>query len=106
MIAIPIAVIVLLAIMMRCHPGGARVGRTGPVSFVPLVTVAHRVLVAGYPNIPCAGAWWLHPHYTVRRRRSDSDSYGNLSEDRSRGQQHQYKQFSLHDLTPFLSSAL
>src|ERR1035441_4568129 len=97
MIAIPVAVKVLLAIMMRCHPRGAVVGWTGPVSLVPLVAVAHRVLVAGYPNIPCARTWWLHPHYTVRRRRPDSHSDGNLSEDRSRGQQHQYKQFNLHD---------
>src|ERR1035441_5930957 len=97
MIAIPVAVKVLLAIMMRCHPRGAVVGWTGPVSLVPLVAVAHRVLVAGYPNIPCARTWWLHPHYTVRRRRPDSHSDGNLSEDRSRGPQHQYKQFNLHD---------
>src|ERR1017187_1273218 len=101
MLAIPVAVKVLLAIMVRCHPGGAGVGWTGPVSFMPLVAVAHGVLVAGYPNIPFAGTWWLHPHYTVRRRRADSDADGNLSEDRSRGQQHQYKQLNFHDLTPF-----
>src|ERR1039457_4763615 len=100
-IAIPVAVKVLLAIMMRCHPGGAVVGWTGPVSFVPPVAITFRVLVAGHPNIPCAGTWWLRSHYTVRRRRADSDPDGNLSEDRSRSQQHQYKQLNLHDLTPF-----
>src|ERR1035438_8356448 len=106
MIAIPVAVKVLLAIMMRCHPSGAGVVWTGPVSFVPLVAVAHRVLVAGYPNIPCARTWWLHAQDTIRRRRPDSDSDGNLSEDRSRGQQHQYKHFNLHDFDSLSSQCV
>jgi hypothetical protein len=105
MIAIPVSIKILLAIMMRGHPDGAAVGGTGPVTLVPLVAVAHRVLVAGYPNIPFAGTSWLHPHYTVWRWRSDPDSDGKLSEDSPRGQQHQYKHFNLHDLTPFLSIA-
>src|SRR5450756_411914 len=101
-IALPVAVKVLLSIMVRCHPGCAFVRRTGPVSFVPLVAVAHRVLVAGYPNIPGAGTARLSPHYTVRWRRADSDSDGNLGEHGSRCQQHQCKHFNFHDSTPFI----
>ena len=105
MLAIPVAIEVLLAIMVRCHPGGALVGRARPVSFVPFVAVPLRVLVTSHPNVSFAGAWWLHPHYAVWRRRANSDPNGNLREDSPRGQQHQYKHFNLHDWTPFLSIA-
>src|ERR1022692_4292587 len=79
---------------------GIRIGPPPPdrvLRVQPPSPGAGYVWVAGYPNIPCARTWWLHSQDTVRRRRPDSDSDGNLSEDRSRGQQHQYKHFNLHD---------
>src|SRR5258708_40109585 len=83
-IAIPVAFKVTLSVVMRFHPMGAGVHRTGPVSFVPLIAGAHRIPVAPYPRIAGAGTLRLYPYYTGRRRRADSYSGGNLSQDGSR----------------------
>jgi hypothetical protein len=88
-IAIPIAFKEALSIMMRFHPTRAGVGRTGPISLVPLIVAAYRVPVARYPGIIGPGTSWLNPKDTGRRRRADSYSDGNLSEDSSRCQEHQ-----------------
>src|ERR1017187_3852352 len=62
-IAIPIAFIEKRSIMMRFHPVCADVRWTGPVSIVPLVTVAHRVPVAPHKGIAGAGTSRLNPDY-------------------------------------------
>jgi hypothetical protein len=63
-IAFPIAFEVALSVMMRLHPTRAGVRRTGPVSVVPLIVVAHWIPVAPYPGITFAGTSWLNSNYT------------------------------------------
>src|SRR5690242_11736393 len=50
-IAIPIAVEVLAAIVMRRHPTGAPIGRSCPVAVVPLIVVPDRIPVAFHPHV-------------------------------------------------------
>src|SRR5260370_33862460 len=100
-IAIPVAFKVTLSVVMRFHPMGAGVHRTGPVSFAPLISGAHRIPVAPYPRIAGAGTLRLYPYYTGRGRRADSSSDGNLREDSSRLQPHQYSHFTFHDSVLF-----
>ena len=87
-IAIPVAFIEKRSIMSRSHPVCAGVRRTGPVSVVPPVMVAHRVPIATYEGIAGAGTSRHNPNYTGPRRRADSHSDENLSEERSHCQQH------------------
>ena len=86
-IAIPVALIVLLAVMTGFHPARANVCWTGVISIVPLIVAAHRVPVAGDPSVVGAGTLRLNPHDTHRWRRADSYSYRKLSEGSSRRQQ-------------------
>jgi hypothetical protein len=90
MISIPVARIILLPIVVGCHPACAGVSRAGPVSVMPLVVAAHRIPVSGYPGIVGSGASRLHPEDPNWWRRADSDSDGDLREDRSGCQQYQY----------------
>jgi len=95
-IAIPVAFIEERSIMMGRHPVCADVRRTGPVSVVPPIMMGHRVPVAPNIGIADAGTSRLNPNYTRARRRADSHSNENLTEDSSRCQQHQDKQFTFH----------
>ena len=99
----PIAGKILLAIMMRFHPTRAGIRRTGPISVVPFVVVAHRVPIAAYPGIICARTSWLHSENPHWWRGADSHSDGELSESRPGCQQCQYGQFGFHDSIPLLS---
>ncbi len=83
-IAIPVAFKVTLSVVTRFHPTGAGISGTCPVSLVPLIVVSHRIPVARNPQTSGAGTPRLYPYYTGRRRRADSYSDGNLSEDGSR----------------------
>src|SRR5205807_8053242 len=103
---IPVTFKIPLPVMVGFYPMRARVCRSGPVSLVPLIVVAHRVPIAGYPGMIGAGASWLNPDYPLRRRRADSHSGGKLSESSSHRQQRQDDQFSFHDSTPLLSIPL
>jgi hypothetical protein len=101
-IAIPVAFIEKRSIMSRSHPVCAGVRRTGPVSAVPLIMMAHRVPIAPCKGLAGAETSRLNPDDPRPRRRADSHSDGKLREHSSRCQQHQHKQFSFHDLTPLL----
>jgi hypothetical protein len=105
-ITIPVAFMEAFSIMPGFYPACAVVRWTRPVSIVPFIVVAHRVPVASDPGIVRPGASGLNPEYTYRWRRADSHANGKLSENRSSREQHQNHQFSLHDLTPFLSITL
>src|SRR6476620_6538290 len=71
-VAVPVAFKVEVAIMTRRHPLCAGVGGAGPVSVVPFIVVTHRVPVARYPGIACAGTSRLNSNYTQRWRCADS----------------------------------
>ena len=85
-IAIPVALIVALSIMARFHPMCAGIRRTGPVSVMPPIAVAHWVPVTTHPKIAGSGTSWLYPDYTNRWRRADSYPKGKLGETSSRRQ--------------------
>src|SRR5882724_5509188 len=78
-IAFPVTFIVLLSIVMRHHPLCSGICGTSPISVVPLIVVAYRIPVAGYPRILCARTSRLNPHDAHRRRGADSHSDGELS---------------------------
>jgi hypothetical protein len=104
-IAFPVSFIESLSIVARRHPMRTGIGRTGPVSLVPLIVVTHRIPVAPNPGIPGAGASGLHSLYACRWRGADSHSDRKLSESTSRSQQRrQYNQFGFHDSFLFFLS--
>jgi hypothetical protein len=69
MISIPIADVVLRAVVARLYPAGAGIGRTRPVAVVPLVVMADWVPIAWNPNELRArwrgqrahARWWWRP---------------------------------------------
>jgi hypothetical protein len=100
-VAIPIALLEALTIMMRFHPMRAGISWTRPVSVVPLIVSGDGVPVSSYKYVAFARASWSDSDYTWRRRRSDPNTNGELSEDSARCQQRQYKQFDFHDSISF-----
>ena len=88
MIAIPITRIELLAIMVGFHPVRALICGTRPIAIMPPVMSAHRVIITADPHIAGTRTPWLNVNYARPRRRANSNSYRNLSEESSPGQQH------------------
>lgn len=74
MIAVPITGEELVAIMPRCHPMGARIGRSCPVSFVPLVVSGYGIPVAVYPEVIRSGCNRSDSHDARGWRRSNRDA--------------------------------
>lgn len=64
----------LLPIVMRTDPSSARIGRPGPVSFMPAIVASHRIPVAFDPYKFRSRAWGQRVINPGRRWRSDSDA--------------------------------
>src|SRR2546427_7329128 len=94
-LALPIPFKEALSVMARRDPAGARVGRAGPVSVMPLVVVSHGIPVALHPEKFRTRTPW-HNHDPLRRRRADSDPDRNLTEQRRPRHKQQGKQFCFH----------
>jgi hypothetical protein len=57
-VAVPISGEVAAPFVPGGYPTGAWVGRAGPVTGVPLISVFRWIPVALYPDKLRAGAWW------------------------------------------------
>jgi len=97
-IAFPIAVIITLAVVARAYPYRATVRRPGPISVMPLVVIPDWIPIAIHPEVSRARSYRPDPNHPWRRRRSDSNSNGNLGISSTSGNQHQREQYLLHDL--------
>jgi hypothetical protein len=78
-VPIPVTRVVLLPVVVRFHPSGARVGRPRPVAFMPSIVVAGRIPVAAYKRVIRSRTWRRNANQAGRRGRADSDAKGNLS---------------------------
>jgi hypothetical protein len=76
----PIAFEEPLSVVMRAYPSSALVGRPSPIASMPCIVPVYRIPVAFYPDEVGAWAVWADSHDARRRRGTDSDSDGNLSE--------------------------
>ena len=77
-ISVPVAIIELLSIVMRCHPMGARIRRAGPIALVPPVMSTDRIPVSVDPNVIWAGTHGPRVNNPRRRWRTDSNAEGDL----------------------------
>lgn len=92
---LPVALIILLAIMVRHYPHRAFIRRTAPVAGVPLIMASYRIPISA--NIRIARPRACMPHLdSGRRRRPDVDSDTDLAKHRHAGKQHQAEQFLFH----------
>jgi len=76
----PIAFEEPLSVVMRAYPSSALVGRPSPIASMPRIAPVYRIPIAFYPDEVGAWAFWTDSHDARRRRGTDSDSDGNLSE--------------------------
>ena len=76
--ALPVSRVISPAVMVGRYPDGAGIRRASPVSSMPLIVVAHRIPVTRYKRIPGTRASRLNSHDAHRRRRTNSDSHGEL----------------------------
>lgn len=85
-LAFPIAGKILAAIMTRGDPTRADVGRTGPISLVPLPVPADRIPISFHPDEFRPGTSRNNLDYPRRRRGADLDSDRNLAKRCTAGQ--------------------
>jgi hypothetical protein len=86
-IAIPVPFKESLSVVAGTNPTCAGIGRTSPVTLMPLVVVPHRIPVSFHPDEFRAWSWWKHPNNSRRRWRSDHDSNRHLAERKRPGNQ-------------------
>ena len=88
MAAIPIARVELLPIVVGLNPVRTLIRGTRPVAIMPPIMPAYRIVVTTDPNIAGARTPGLNANYARPRRRANPDSYRQLREESSPGQQH------------------
>src|SRR5262245_27318754 len=67
------------SIVTRCYPFSPYVWSPGPVTFMPLVTLCHRIPVTGDPHELGVWSGWWNSNHNGRRWRANVDSNGNVS---------------------------
>jgi hypothetical protein len=78
MVAFPIPIEELLAIVTRPYPASAFIRGTRPVTRVPAIFAVNRVLITVHPNVTGAGRRGANRDDARRRRRSDADTDADL----------------------------
>jgi hypothetical protein len=81
----PVAVVISTAFMARCYPPGSLIGRATPISVMPSILMSDRIPVTVYPVI--TGTWGYGSDANHARRRWRTNSYRNLADHASCGQQ-------------------
>ena len=98
LVAFPIAVIEHLSVVMWRDPSSAGVRWTGPVTGVPFVMVSDGIPITRNPSEIGSRPRRRNANHPRRRRRSYSDSNGNLSaEYRSGTQKHRHEKCCRHE---------
>jgi hypothetical protein len=92
---VPVALIILLAIMMRSHPDSAFIRRAAPVAAMPLIMASNRVPITFHIRVADSRASVPNLN-SERRRRPDVNPDTELPKHRHAGQQQQSKQFLFH----------
>src|SRR5437016_5035180 len=77
-IAVPVTFVKSDSIMAGCNPARSLIGRPGPITHVPCVTISNRVPVAGNPHVLRRGPGRKNAFHARRRRSSDPETNGNL----------------------------
>jgi hypothetical protein len=78
-VPIPVAFIKTFPVMTRSYPARAFVGRTSPITVVPPIPAPNGIPIAVYPDIAGSGKRWPYSNHSRRGRRTDPDSYSDLS---------------------------
>src|SRR6516165_4254067 len=78
-LTLPVASVVLSALVMRSLPIGALIWCARPVTLMPSPVVSNRVPIAINPLVARSWAGRHKTNYRWRRRRTDPDTKGNLT---------------------------
>jgi len=105
-VPVPVTAIVAAPIMTRNYPMGAWIGRARPITFMPHIAPSDGIPIAVYPRE--LRAWPRRQNMNHARRRWRANDDGDLSKQRSTGQQQHRNQSCsnkcFHELNPLPST--
>jgi hypothetical protein len=107
MVSVPVAHVILAALIARSDPGSPGIGRPSPVTVMPPIPATIWIPVPIYPVIVTARSHRPHSNHPGARRLTNPDSHGYLSVNRRRSHhKNQDKQYGkdkfLHIRFPLL----